>query len=97
MMAKRAAHTFVHQEVLSERTDSLCLNEQARAIKIFPLHQYSEDHNVQNLFMVQLEPPHTIIQQMPCQVKELMEIQVIPRFFIGELWVQVVLPKLGSF
>lgn len=41
-MAKRAAHTFVHQEELSERTDSLCLNEQARAIKIFPLHQYSE-------------------------------------------------------
>lgn len=50
MMAKSAAHTFVHQEELSQRTDSLFLNEQAQAIKIFPLHQYSEDHNAQNLF-----------------------------------------------
>lgn len=53
MMTKwYAAHTFVHQEELSERTGSLFFNEQAQAIKIFPLHQYSEDHNVQNLFMV---------------------------------------------
>jgi len=51
-ITESAAHTFVHQEELSERTDSLFLNEQAQAIKIFPLHQYSEDHNVQKRFIV---------------------------------------------